>query len=268
MQTLAEAEHDSLWEEIGSVSKTRRIDISLIVPVRNEAGNLPSVLPLIKKIPGVFEIIIVDGHSRDESIRVARKLLPQARIILQRGLGKGEAITFGAQAAKGNYVGILDSDGSNNPLELYHYVDLARKGFDLVKGTRYMDGGRSDDETIFRKILILAAQKVANALWRSNFRDISYGMFLMKREKLLELSLQSRRHDVEWELMGEAHRRGLNIIEVPSVERKRIYGRSNVKIVYDGFLIARVVMKTFLRRIMHPRSPAGRPGNLLTDFPA
>jgi glycosyltransferase involved in cell wall biosynthesis len=268
LQTLAETQSDNLWEEISSVSRTHRIDISLIVPVRNEAGNLPAVLPLIKKIPGIFEIIIVDGHSHDESIRVARKLLPQARIIFQRGLGKGEAITFGAQTAKGNYVGILDSDGSNDPRELYHYVDLARKGFDLVKGTRYMYGGRSDDETIFRKILIIGAQKVANTLWRSNFRDISYGMFLIKREKLLELDLQSQRHDVEWELMGEAHRRGLNIIEVPSVERKRIYGRSNVKIVYDGFLIARVVLKTFMRRIMHPRSRAAHPGNLLTDFPA
>jgi glycosyltransferase involved in cell wall biosynthesis len=268
LQTLAEAEHDSLWEDIGSVPRTRRIDISLIVPVRNEAGNLPTVLPLIKKIPGVFEIIIVDGHSHDESIRVVRKLLPQARIILQRGLGKGEAITFGAQTAKGNYVGIIDSDGSNDPCELYHYVDLARKGFDLVKGTRYMDGGRSDDETVFRKILIIGAQKIANALWKSNFRDISYGMFLIKREKLLELGLQSQRHDVEWELMGEAHRRGLNIIEVPSVERKRIYGKSNVKIVYDGYLIAKVVLKTFLRRIMHPRSQAPLSGNLRTDFPA
>ena len=268
LQTLAEAEHDNFWEEIIDVPRTRRIDISLIVPVRNEAGNLPAVLPLIKKIPGVFEIIIVDGHSRDESIRVARKLLPDARIILQRGLGKGEAITFGAQTAKGNYVGILDSDGSNDPRELYHYVDLARKGFDLVKGTRYMDGGRSDDETVFRKILIIAAQKVANILWGSNFRDISYGMFLMKRDKLLELDLQSQRHDVEWELMGESHRRGLNIIEVPSVERKRVYGRSNVKIVYDGFLIARVVLKMFFRRIMYPRSRAVHPGNLLNDFPA
>jgi len=61
LQTLAEAEPDSLWEEISSVPKTQRIDISLIVPVRNEAGNLPAVLPLIKKIPGVFEIIIVDA---------------------------------------------------------------------------------------------------------------------------------------------------------------------------------------------------------------
>src|SRR5690348_16463973 len=56
LQTLVESEPDSLWEEISSVAKTRRIDTSLIVPVTNEAGNLPSVLPLIKKIPGVFEI--------------------------------------------------------------------------------------------------------------------------------------------------------------------------------------------------------------------
>ena len=268
MQTLAETSADSLWEDISDVPKTHRIDISLIVPVRNEAGNLPAVLPLIQKIPGVSEIIIVDGHSQDESIRVARSLLPQARIIVQKGLGKGEAITFGAKIAKGNYVGVLDSDGSNDPRELYSYVDLARKGFDLVKGTRYMEGGRSYDETFFRKLLIIGAQKVANTLWGSCFRDISYGMFLMKRESLLELELQSRRHDVEWELMGEAHRRGLAIVEIPSVERKRISGRSNVKIVYDGFLIAKVVLKMFFRRIVHPRSRPARPGSLLTHFPA
>jgi len=268
LQTLSEPETESLWEDLGISPKPRRIDISLIVPMKNEAGNLPAVLPLIQKIPGVSEIIIVDGHSRDESIRVARKLLPQARIIVQRGLGKGEAITFGAKIAKGNYVGVLDSDGSNDPRELYSYVDLARKGFDLVKGTRYIEGGRSYDETVFRKVLIIGAQKVANTLWKSSFRDISYGMFLMKRERLLELDLQSRRHDVEWELMGEAHRRGFAIVEVPSVEQKRISGRSNVKIVYDGFLIGKVVFRMFFRHIMHPRTRAPRPRNPLADFPA
>jgi glycosyltransferase involved in cell wall biosynthesis len=194
-------------------------------------------------------VIIVDGQSKDESVQVAKRVLPNARIIRQERLGKGDAITFGAMIAKGNYIGILDSDGSNDPLELYSYVDMARKGFDLVKGTRYMEGGRSFDETLFRKVLIICAQKVANTLWGSSFKDISYGMLLIKRDQLLRLGLQSRRHDVEWELMGKAHREGLAIVEVPSVEQKRISGRSNVKIVYDGFLIAKVVFKEFLQRI-------------------
>ena len=265
MQSLANSDEGNLWNEPEPIHKTRRIDISLIVPVRNEARNLPGVLPLLRKVPGITEVIIVDGHSKDESIGVARRILPQARIVVQRGLGKVEAINFAALTAKGNYVGILDSDGSHDPLELYSYVDMARKGFDLVKGTRYMEGGRSYDETIFRKILIIGAQKIANVLWRTDFKDISYGMLLIKREKLLELGLQSRRHDVEWELMGAAHRRGLNIIEVPSVEQKRISGKSNVRIVYDGFLIAKVVLREFFRRITHRREKTALARNPVVD---
>ena len=258
MQTLATHETENLWKEPDPIRETSRIDISLIVPVRNEAENLPAVLPLIRKIPGIFEVIIVDGHSRDESVSVAARILPNARVVVQNGRGKGNAITFGAMAAKGNYVGVLDSDGSQDPLELCSYINMVREGFDLVKGVRYMEGGKSFDETVFRKVLIIGAQKVANALWGTRFRDISYGMLLIKREKLLELDLQSRRHDVEWELMGAAHRAGFNIVEVPSIEQRRISGRSNVKIVYDGFLIAKVVFREFFRRISGRRSWAFR----------
>ena len=230
------------------------VTVSLIVPVRNEAGNLPRVLPFIPRIPEFLEFIVVDGHSEDESVLVAKKLLPDAKIVIQKGVGKGDAIVCGTHNARGDYVAVLDSDGSHDPRELGRYLEYIRKGFDLVKGSRYMMGGKTYDETVLRRVLIIGAQLVANTLWGSKFADISYGMFVANRAKLLGLSIQSRRHDVEWELMGKAHRMGLSIIEIPSVEQRRIFGRSNVRILYDGFLIARVVLVEFLARVRRSKA--------------
>ena len=87
--------------------------ISVIVPAMNEAQNLSHVLPRIPR--GVHEVILVDGHSTDDTIAVAQRLMPEIRIVQQQGRGKGAALRTGFAAASGDIIVMIDADGSTAP---------------------------------------------------------------------------------------------------------------------------------------------------------
>src|SRR5689334_6110948 len=84
--------------------------VSVVIPALNEAENLPYVLP---RIPAwVHEVLLVDGHSTDDTVGVALGLRPDIRIIAQQGRGKGAALRTGFAAATGEIIVMLDADGS------------------------------------------------------------------------------------------------------------------------------------------------------------
>ena len=87
--------------------------ITVLICTRNEAENLPYVLPNIPDI--VDEILIVDADSSDETVKVAKELCPSIRVIFQPGKGKGDALKYGFELAKGDIIIALDADGSMDP---------------------------------------------------------------------------------------------------------------------------------------------------------
>src|ERR1700692_2869554 len=113
--------------------------ISVIIPTRNEAQNLHHVLPCIPSI--VSEVILVDGHSTDNTIEVAQQLLPTISIIKQGGIGKGDALRAGIAAATGDIMVMLDADGSADPSEIPRFVRALMAGYDFAKGSRFAQGG-------------------------------------------------------------------------------------------------------------------------------
>ena len=85
--------------------------VSVIIPALNEAENLQYVLP---RIPDwVYEVLLIDGDSTDDTVEVARNLRPDIRIVQQQGRGKGAALRTGFAAATGEILVMLDADGSN-----------------------------------------------------------------------------------------------------------------------------------------------------------
>lgn len=227
--------------------------LSIIVPTHNEEKNLPVVLAHIPYHPDIKEIILVDGRSSDRTIETAKRIKPDIKVLQQTGFGKGNAISSGVQAATGDYFLVLDADGSQLPEEIPMYMEQARYGYDLVKGSRYMTGGYSEEGTWDRRLLTQIAQIIANRLWKTHFTDICFGMFLIKRNKFMELQIQSQRHDIEWEMMAKANKNNLSIVEVPSYEAKRISGRSHVSYIRDGWLIARAVFRQYLELLRKPK---------------
>ena len=126
--------------------RPQRPTISVIIPARNEGGNLPFVLPHIPFI--VSEVVLVDGHSIDDTVAVARQLLPSIRIVKQEGKGKGDAIRAGIAASTGDIIVMLDADGSADPNEISSFVEAIMTGNDFAKGSRFAKGGGSHDLTL------------------------------------------------------------------------------------------------------------------------
>ena len=133
------------WDAIG-VARHR---VSVVIPARNEAKNLPYVLP---RIPfWVHEVILVDGNSTDGTADVARALIPTIRVVGQDGKGKGNALRAGFAACTGDIIVMLDADGSTDPAEIPSYVGALFSGADFAKGTRFIQGGGTSDMEFHRK---------------------------------------------------------------------------------------------------------------------
>jgi glycosyltransferase involved in cell wall biosynthesis len=216
--------------------------VSLIIPCLNEAPNLPFVLGGIPRIPDILEVLLVDGGSSDNSVSVAQMIRSDIRVIEQCGRGKGDAILTGAREARGEWIMVLDADGSHRPEEITSYIAKIKEGYDLVKGSRYLPEGGTRDNTWDRALLTKITYAVANFLWGTKFTDIGYGMFIVNRQKFLDLSLRARRLDLEYELMIRAVRGGWKILEIPSLEERRQYGRSHLSYVTDGWLILKTIL--------------------------
>src|SRR3954447_11318590 len=116
------------------------VRVSVVIPALNEAENLPHVLPRIP--PWVHEVILVDDHCTDETVAVARELLPTVRVTPNlRAPGKGNALRAGFEAVTGDIIVQVDADGSEAPEEIPNFVGALLSGADYAKGTRFVTGG-------------------------------------------------------------------------------------------------------------------------------
>jgi glycosyltransferase involved in cell wall biosynthesis len=220
------------------------VRISLVIPTLNEAENLPHVF---ERIPdGLHEVIVVDGHSTDETVAVARRLRPDVRIVRQDGRGKGNALAAGFAACTGDIVVTLDADGSADPSEIPRFVAALRNGADFVKGSRFAQGGASSDITLTRKLGNRGLNSLVNALYGTSYTDLCYGYNAFWARCLPYMRVDCDGFEVETLINVRIAKAGLVIHEVPSYERDRIHGRSNLHAVRDG---SRVLCTIALERI-------------------
>ena len=225
--------------------------VSVIVPVMNEAKNLPGVFATIPA--WVDEIVLVDGRSTDNTIEVARELRPDVRVVLQGGVGKGDALVAGFTAATGEIVVAIDGDGSTDGAEIVRFVSALMAGADFAKGSRFGSAGDSDDITPIRRFGNKMLNLMVNGLFKTSFTDLCYGYNAFWARHLGSMSLDSPGFEVETLMSIRAAEAGLRIYEIPSHERLRQHGVSNLSAVKDGWRILRLII-TEKRAAMRRRS--------------
>lgn len=250
----AAPENPALREPYGA----RRI--SVVIPARNEARNLPFVL---ERIPDdVFEVILVDGNSVDDTVAVARVAIPDVVVVQQARKGKGNALAAGFAACRGDYIVMIDADGSMDPAEMERFVKALDEGADYVKGSRFIAGGGSDDITVVRRWGNRTLNNLTNALFRTRYSDLCYGYNAFKRDCLPVFALPdptdttSASHwgdgfEVETLINTRVARTGLVVREVPSFENNRRFGTTNLRTFRDGFR----ALVTILRERFRPGAP-------------
>ncbi|SDO73607.1 Glycosyltransferase involved in cell wall bisynthesis [Nakamurella panacisegetis] len=233
------------------MTRTARPTVSIIVPVKNEAHNLRVVLPTL---PKVHEVILVDAHSVDGTVETAREVLPGIRVVNQTRKGKGNALACGFLAASGDIIVMFDGDGSADPAEIPAFVDALVAGADFAKGSRFADGGGSDDITPLRRAGNSALHAVANTAFRTRFSDLCYGYNAFWRDLVPVLDLPAidlpvpsgemiwgDGFEIETVINCRMAAAGVRITEVPSVEKRRIFGESNLRTFADGTRVLRTI---------------------------
>ncbi len=221
------------------VTASSKPSVSVVIPTLNEARNLPWVLARIPQF--VDELIIVDGHSSDQTVQVARAVRADVVVVMADRRGKGAAIRAGFAVATADLIVMLDADGSMDPAEIGWYATLLGSSFDFVKGSRYITGGASDDLTWLRDHGNRVLTGLANAACHSHFSDLCYGYVGLRRECLPLLDLTSDGFEIETELVMRAARAGLRIAEVPSHELDRLSGASHLRTFRDGWRVLRTL---------------------------
>jgi glycosyltransferase involved in cell wall biosynthesis len=234
--------------------------VSVVIPALNEARNLPYVFAQIPRT--VHEVILVDGRSVDNTVAVARELWPDVHVVTQNRTGKGNALACGFAAATGDVIAMIDADGSADPGEIPAFVSALLDGADFAKGTRSGDGGGSEDLTRLRHAGNRVLSALFNACYKTRYSDLCYGYNVFWRRCLSVLRLDSTTlvsDDTDGRLWGDGfeietliHTRiaksGLKVTEVPSFERSRIHGVSNLNAIRDGIRVVRTIL-TERRRI-------------------
>lgn len=227
-----------------------RPTVSVVVPAMNEELNLPLVAARFPE-GWVDEIILVDGHSKDRTVEVARDLWPGCLIIQQTRKGKGNALACGFEAATGEIIVMLDADCSTDPAEIPDFVQALIDGADYAKGSRFCPGGGSADITRWRRLGNFGLNALVNAAFSAHFSDLCYGYNAFRRHCLEVMQLPDTTlteaqwgdgFEIETLINVRVARSGMKIAEVASFEEQRRFGYSNLSSTRDGLRVLRTIV--------------------------
>jgi len=210
-------------------SDTAAVAVSIVVPVRNEAGNVgPLIAEIAAALDGrwAYEIIYVDDGSSDATaaeIAAARQQRGNLRQIRHAtSSGQSAAVRSGVRAARGAVVATLDGDGQNNPAFLPQLIAAIEQGGDRIGLAAGQRVGRKD--TGFKRMQSRIANGVRNAILLDGTRDTGCGLKAFRREVFLAMPYFDGLHRFLPALM---RREGYEIAYVDVIDRPRHSGVSN-----------------------------------------
>ena len=229
------------------------MDITLVIPTYNEAGNIPI---LVEKVFKIFSdekldghIIIVDDDSPDQTWKVAENLkdkFPNLEVLRRQDKrGLSSAVLDGFALANTEIVGVIDADLSHPPEKIPELVLPIIKGeADFTLGSRNIDQGGTENWPFRRKI----SSKIATlaVLGLTKVKDPMSGFFFLKREVIKNVELSPKGFKIGLEILVRGNCK--NVIEVPIVFRDREYGESKLSsnVIVDYLLH---VSKLYLYKI-------------------
>ena len=216
--------------------------ISIVIPTLNEGRNIGPLLESIRKVMDgrEYEIIIVDGNSNDDTVEIARK---HGAKIIYDDIGKGSALIKGLKAAKGEVQVAMDADLSHEPKELNLLIDGIEAGYDICMGSRFILGGGSDDMPFVRRVGNWVFLTTVNILFHSRYSDMCYGYRSFRKGIFRKLGVSEPGFGIETEINIKAAKKKMRILDIPSMEKKRIAGEGKLRTISDGYVILKTIFK-------------------------
>ena len=202
--------------------------ISVVIPTRDEEGLIGEIVDLVR--PYADEVLVIDGHSRDRTREIAAE--HGARVALDGGKGKGEALRMAFEVATGDIVVFIDADGSHETRDIPAMVAPIIAGqSDMVVGSRGKGGSDELHGTVGQLIRYVGSQIIMlgiNYRWNVRLTDSQNGFRAIRRDVGRQLGLTSNLTTIEQEMLMKALKKGFRVSEIPSHEYERKWGTSKV----------------------------------------
>jgi glycosyltransferase involved in cell wall biosynthesis len=203
-------------------------NVSVVMCARNEEKSIAEILEGVK--PFCAEIIVVDGRSQDRTADIARSL--GAKVIQDKGKGKGQAIRTGIEAVTREVVVFIDADGSHDPKDIPKLVAPILKGeADHVTGSRALGGSEELHGTIENFMRMLGNAIIIltiNFRFKTLLSDSQNGFRALRADLARRLNLKENITTIEQEMVIKTLHAGYRIAEVPAHEYSRKFGDSNI----------------------------------------
>ena len=232
--------------------------VSVIVPARNEAGNIAQIFSRVPEMGGGTELIFVEGNSTDNTYQMIEKAIadnPQRKSMLlsQSGKGKGDAVRLGFERAHGDILMILDADLTVPPEDLPRFYDVMASGkAEFVNGVRLVYPMEKEAMRFFNLLGNKFFSLAFSWLLGQPIRDTLCGTkVLWKKDYERIASNRSYFGDFDpfgdFDLLFGAAKLNLKISEVPIRYRERTYGTTNISRWKHGWLLLKMVCFAALR---------------------
>jgi dolichol-phosphate mannosyltransferase len=204
--------------------------VSVVIPTKNEEGLIAEIIDAVR--PHATEILVVDGHSTDRTRTIATE--KGARVVLDAGRGKGEALRRSFTEARQEILVFIDADGSHEPNDIPRLVEPIRRGAaELVIASRTRGGSDELHGTAEQLLRYVGSQLIMLAInyrWHVTLTDSQNGFRAIRRDVAIALNLTSDLTTIEQEMLMRALKHGCRVVEVPSHEFERKWGVSKVNV--------------------------------------
>ncbi|MBW3015151.1 glycosyltransferase [Candidatus Woesearchaeota archaeon] len=208
----------------------RFMDLSVVIPTYNEGGNVGKLISMIKEvlkpITSDYEILIIDGNSKDNTQEEARGA--GANVLVQTGKGYGNALKLGLKSAKGKYIVTMDADLSHNP-KVINELWMNRDKAELVIASRFTKGG-SAEMSWSRRFLSRSLNLVFSKVLAIPVKDMSSGYRLYQSKVFKEFEIKGDNYDVLQYILIKIYSSGWKVKEVPFHYEPRGYGETKAKL--------------------------------------
>ena len=227
--------------------------VSVIVPARNEAGNIAQIFSRTPRMGSATEIIFVEGHSKDNTYaaiqdEIAKNNDTPAFLFRQKGEGKGDAVREGFSHASGEVLMILDADLTVPPEDLSRFYEVLRSGkADFANGVRLIYPMEKQAMRFWNQIGNKFFSLAFSWLLGQPIKDTLCGTKALRAEDYRRIA-ENRSYFGDFDPFGDfdllfgAAKLNLKIVEVPVRYRERTYGATNIQRWKHGWLLLRMVM--------------------------
>lgn len=206
-----------------------RKKLSIVILTKDEEFGIAGIIKSVKPYAG--EVIVVDGHSKDQTKSIV--LENGCRFFLDHGRGRGDGVRLGLSKAKGEVVLLFDADGSHESKDIPRFVKLIfNNEADLVIGSR-RTGGSFDINVGFTGVIRSAGADfltaIVNHRFKTNLTDVLYSFRAIRKSIVPKISLESNGFTIEQEMVVKCLKNNFRVSEIPSREKARGWGKSKLK---------------------------------------